>query len=340
MPKVSDLLSLVLSTAFLLTGYLGEEGRAESGSCQTKTEGKFECMEFTGNLPAYIPKLCGVGASRYTKWVGGQCPQDNVLGFCEIPRNDGVKQRNYCYRMAQLPDGDTLGYCRMGCKGTFSSGSTAPAVRRGAMSGSIGGGGSAVASSRGTGRTTGSRKYAIEQNTNRPGEDYEDLDLASPEPQLCAEACMKDAKCKAWTYVNPGVQSDNARCWLKDKIPPTAPDDNCVSGVKSKGSISGETSGIGGTVTGATVGSRKYAMEQNTNRPGEDYEDLDLVSPEPQLCAEACMKDAKCKAWTYVNPGVQSDNARCWLKDKVPPAAPDDNCVSGVKESNYKRPRF
>jgi hypothetical protein len=28
---------------------------------------------------------------------------------------------------------------------------------------------------------------------------------------------MNEAKCKAWTYVKPGVQADNAKCWLKDK---------------------------------------------------------------------------------------------------------------------------
>jgi hypothetical protein len=84
------------------------------------------------------------------------------------------------------------------------------------------------------------------------------------------------------------------------------------------------------STTGA--GAPQYVMEQDTNRFGEDYKDLDLDTPEPALCAEACMKEAKCRAWTYVKPGVQADNAKCWLKDKVPPPSPDDNCVSGVNK--------
>jgi hypothetical protein len=86
-------------------------------------------------------------------------------------------------------------------------------------------------------------------------------------------------------------------------------------------------------ITHASAGSiSKYAMEKNTNRYGEDYKDFDLPSPDPALCAAACMGEARCKAWTYVKPGVQGDSARCWLKDKVPPPTPDENCVSGVKK--------
>jgi len=81
----------------------------------------------------------------------------------------------------------------------------------------------------------------------------------------------------------------------------------------------------------SATSTQKYTMEQDTNRYGEDYKDLDLTSPDPNLCAVACMSEAKCKAWTYVKPGVQADNARCWLKNRVPPPSPDENCVSSVK---------
>jgi hypothetical protein len=72
-------------------------------------------------------------------------------------------------------------------------------------------------------------------------------------------------------------------------------------------------------------------MELNTNRPGNDYKDLDLSEADPTLCRDACQKEKRCKAWTYVKPGIQADNARCWLKSPIPAAVPDENCVSGLK---------
>ncbi len=182
---------------------------------------------------------------------------------------------------------------------------------------------------------TGAQTYVMERDTNRFGEDYKDMDLASPAPRLCAEACLRETRCKAWTYVKPGVQGEKAKCWLKDKVPPPAPDENCVSGVKGKRSVAGgnvtPSAGSSGT------GTQTYAMERDTNRFGEDYKDMDLASPEPRLCAEACLREAKCKAWTYVKPGVQGEKAKCWLKDKVPSPAPDENCVSGVKKKLRSR---
>jgi hypothetical protein len=72
-------------------------------------------------------------------------------------------------------------------------------------------------------------------------------------------------------------------------------------------------------------------MEMNTNRPGDDYKDLDLSEANPALCRDACQKEGRCKSWTYVKPGIQADSARCWLKNRVAPAFPDECCVSGLK---------
>jgi len=72
-------------------------------------------------------------------------------------------------------------------------------------------------------------------------------------------------------------------------------------------------------------------MEQNTNRPGQDYRSFDLAAPDPKQCQNACLEDAKCKAWSYVKPGVQGPKARCWLKSGVPPPEPAPCCISGVK---------
>jgi hypothetical protein len=154
-----------------------------------------------------------------------------------VPRDDGVVQRAYCYRMAELPDSQRLEYCRMGCNGTFSAmpgvsaaSSGSPVAAPGSIGTPVGGKAQATTSTGGAGTS----QYVMEQDTNRFGEDYKGLDLDTPEPALCAEACMQEAKCRAWTYVKPGVQADNAKCWLKNKVPPPSPDDNCVSGVNKR----------------------------------------------------------------------------------------------------------
>jgi hypothetical protein len=235
-------------TVFFLMGGVCPESRAASGSCQTRSDGKLDCMEFTGTLPAGLNKaVCTIAGSQNTKWVDGPCPRENVLGFCEVPRKDGISQRVYCYRMTQLPDAQRLEYCRMGCNGTFTvtqAGASAPAGGgpaagsgdpRKTPGSSTPTAGSQPPRAAGAAGTAGTPRYVMEENTDRFGEDFMDLDLGVPDPALCAEACMKEEKCKAWTYVKPGVQADNARCWLKDNVPPPSPDDNCVSGVKRKG---------------------------------------------------------------------------------------------------------
>ncbi len=72
-------------------------------------------------------------------------------------------------------------------------------------------------------------------------------------------------------------------------------------------------------------------LESDTDRPGQDYRNLDLPAARPQLCQAECGADPKCKAFTYVKPGVQGSSARCWLKSGVPAAGRSSCCVSGLK---------
>jgi hypothetical protein len=72
-------------------------------------------------------------------------------------------------------------------------------------------------------------------------------------------------------------------------------------------------------------------MEYNTDRAGSDYKSFGLVQADPALCQASCNKQPKCKAWTYVKPGIQGPKARCWLKNSVPSAKANSCCVSGVK---------
>lgn len=79
--------------------------------------------------------------------------------------------------------------------------------------------------------------------------------------------------------------------------------------------------------------SASSALENNVDGPGMDYNNFDLASPNPSLCEQACQADPECRAFTYVKPGVQGANARCWLKNGIPTANPSECCVSGVKGS-------
>ena len=72
-------------------------------------------------------------------------------------------------------------------------------------------------------------------------------------------------------------------------------------------------------------------LENDTNRGGMDIRSLDLPAAEPELCQIECANDPRCKAFTYVKPGIQGPSARCWLKHGVPQARKNTCCVSGLK---------
>ena len=53
---------------------------------------------------------------------------------------------------------------------------------------------------------------------DRPGGDYVGYFMSAAEYSHCAYWCSQDGRCKAFTYVPPGVQSSSAVCWLKDQL--------------------------------------------------------------------------------------------------------------------------
>ena len=78
-------------------------------------------------------------------------------------------------------------------------------------------------------------------------------------------------------------------------------------------------------------------MEQNTDRPWNDFRHFVPTSADPALCQKACEEDADCKAWTYVKPNtVQGPQPNCYLKSPAPQARHDACCVSGVKTASPK----
>lgn len=75
-------------------------------------------------------------------------------------------------------------------------------------------------------------------------------------------------------------------------------------------------------------------MEDNTDRPGSDYDKFHIDDQRPDRCQSECLRqNDRCKAWTYVRPGIQHKHAVCYLKSEVPAARPNDCCISGVLPS-------
>jgi hypothetical protein len=116
---------------------------------------------------------------------------------------------------------------------------------------------------------------------------------------------------------------------------------------KSMGDSKGDTSGIqnprdntssvqeGERKNGSSIGVKGFSedMEYGYDRLGYDYKNFDMSRANPKLCKEACEKESKCRAWTYVKPNTfQGPNPRCWLKYRVPNKTPNPDCISGIKK--------
>jgi hypothetical protein len=71
-------------------------------------------------------------------------------------------------------------------------------------------------------------------------------------------------------------------------------------------------------------------FEVGMNRPGGNFNGFELDTPDPQMCQDACDSQKQCKSWTFVNPGEESPNARCWLKSSAPAPVADACCTSGL----------
>jgi hypothetical protein len=77
----------------------------------------------------------------------------------------------------------------------------------------------------------------------------------------------------------------------------------------------------------------------NQDLMGNNYRFFDLKQGETcETCMDSCLKDPRCRAYTYTKPGYQASNGRCYLKFEVPAGTVDVNCISGIKTINTKDP--
>jgi hypothetical protein len=71
-------------------------------------------------------------------------------------------------------------------------------------------------------------------------------------------------------------------------------------------------------------------LEADTDRPGLDYRrNVNIQSPE--ACATICAREERCRAFTWVQAGVQGPEPNCWLKAAMPVPKAARFAVSGIK---------
>lgn len=75
---------------------------------------------------------------------------------------------------------------------------------------------------------------------------------------------------------------------------------------------------------------RQRKWMNKTNLPGRDYRSFFLRRADPRSCQMVCQREARCRAWTYVRPGVQGRKAKCWLKSSVPRRQSNRDTTSGI----------
>jgi hypothetical protein len=79
----------------------------------------------------------------------------------------------------------------------------------------------------------------------------------------------------------------------------------------------------------AVAGQRTSTMHFATNFPGSDIKSV-VTDASPHSCKQLCIDEPRCAAWTWVKPGRQGNQARCWLKSGVLKRVKAEYCVSGV----------
>ncbi|NJK69556.1 MAG: protein kinase [Microcoleus sp. CSU_2_2] len=79
----------------------------------------------------------------------------------------------------------------------------------------------------------------------------------------------------------------------------------------------------------------RWNLELNTDRIGADYNNMYISKPDPDLCKQICAVDEQCQAFTYVRPGLEGDQARCYFKNGVPSPTPREGRNSSIRPTRW-----
>ncbi|AOT08747.1 PAN domain-containing protein [Pseudoalteromonas luteoviolacea] len=161
---------------------------------------------------------------------------------------------------------------------------------------------------------------AEEVGKDRLGGEYRNFAVAQDDLMVCKAACENDGICRSWTYVDPGVQQTNGVCWLKKFVNTQTPCAHCTSGYKVA-----ENSNLAHNSMSDT--------EVDMDRLGLEYLSFVVEQNDQTVCLAACKNDSRCRSWTYVDPGVQHTNGKCWLKSGTNINRPCSSCTSGYKSA-------
>jgi hypothetical protein len=86
------------------------------------------------------------------------------------------------------------------------------------------------------------------------------------------------------------------------------------------------------------LGTVAESQIEGIDRPGSNLaEGATAGDGSVGACKAACNLASYCKAWTWVPPGIQGSQSKCWLKSSVPwhkVYATSKNMVSGTKQHN------
>ena len=81
--------------------------------------------------------------------------------------------------------------------------------------------------------------------------------------------------------------------------------------------------------SGADGVPRLANFTKGVDLPGSDYDSGPSPNDGGAFCAASCAIDARCKSFTWTEPGVGEERAMCWLKDSHPTATQHARTASG-----------
>lgn len=90
-----------------------------------------------------------------------------------------------------------------------------------------------------------------------------------------------------------------------------------------------------GAFTNSAPALAEMVVEQNRIYIGNDYKVFTLKPGERRKCRQACAKDRRCQAWTFVKPGGGSAG-ECRLKRDIKLSFKNSCCVSGKKQDDFR----
>ena len=101
-------------------------------------------------------------------------------------------------------------------------------------------------------------------------------------------------------------------------------------GMQFGGTVSVAPASAGGGGVSVVPAAPNGTILRGVNFPGKDMMGISTPDDGGVQCRASCLANGQCKAFSWVRPGVQGPDAKCWLKGGVPNSNPDPNANSGV----------